>query len=165
MVNGIRELEMKRYFFLIITSMLLAFYCTAGEATGNTADATLHWYTNMAEAQKAAEESDRPILVNFTGSDWCRWCIALSGEVLSQQTFIDYAAKELVTLKIDFPRRKQLPEDEVRENNLLAGKYGVRGFPTLVLLDTEGKLIARTGYRKGGADSYVEHLKGLLDRK
>jgi thioredoxin-related protein len=98
-------------------------------------------------------------MLDFTGSDWCGWCIKLKKEVFSQEAFQEYAESELVLVELDFPRNK-LQSDELKaQNQALAQKYGVRGFPTIILLSPEGELIARTGYRPGGAEAYVAHLK------
>lgn len=122
------------------------------------------WMTDFEAAKKAAAEKELPILVDFTGSDWCGWCIKLKKEVFSQDPFVAYAKKNLVLLELDFPRRKELPEDLQKQNQALLEKYGVRGFPTILLLDAKGKELERTGYRKGGAEAYVKHLKGLLSK-
>lgn len=126
------------------------------------AEATL-WLTDYDQAIKVAAEKKLPVLVDFTGSDWCGWCIRLDKEVFSQDAFVAYAKVNLVLLKLDFPNRKKLPKTEAAKNQALAEKYGVQGFPTIVLLGADGKEKARTGYKSGGAETYVEHLKGLLD--
>lgn len=120
------------------------------------------WLDDFAEAKKTAAEQGRPILIDFTGSDWCGWCIRLDREVFSQEAFKTYAAENLVLFAADFPRRKKLPEATVKQNRELANAYGVRGFPTIILVDAEGKEIARTGYKEGGPEAYVTHLKDLL---
>lgn len=156
---------MKIKFFALLTLMVIMSSCSAEQGVNVNEKSNLHWYTNLAEAQKVAAESGKPILANFTGSDWCRWCIALNKEVFTKQSFIDYASGELVPVKIDFPRFTKLPEAEAAKNQELAGKYGVRGFPTVMLLNADGSTISRTGYQRGGPDRYVEHLKGLLGTK
>jgi len=121
------------------------------------------WMTDLGQAKIQAAEKGIPILIDFTGSDWCGWCIRLDKEVFSKAEFQDYAKVSLVLLKIDFPRKK-LPEAEAAANQALAKKYGIQGYPTIVLADAEGKELARTGYRPGGPQAYVEHLKGLLKK-
>ena len=123
------------------------------------------WLENYTEALAAAKSLNRPVFIDFTGSDWCGWCIRLDREVFTQKAFIKYAKKDLVLLKLDFPRRKKLSEDQQKQNVELAQKFGIRGFPTIVIVDAEGKEIARTGYRPGGDKKYVKHLKELLKKK
>lgn len=120
------------------------------------------WIDNFEKAKKLAQKFKRPILVNFTGSDWCGWCIRLEREVFSKPAFLSYARKKLVLLKLDFPRRKKISDEVKMKNNLLLRKYGVRGFPTILILNSEGVALHKTGYRPGGAEKYIEHLKSLL---
>lgn len=131
--------------------------------TGAVADDT--WLTDFAKAQKTAAEKKLPILVDFSGSDWCGWCIKLDKEVFSQEDFKKFAKDNLVLFLADFPRRKQLPDAEGKQNEELAAKYQVEGFPTVLLLDASGKVLAQTGYQSGGAAAYVKHIKQLLKTK
>jgi protein disulfide-isomerase len=117
------------------------------------------WHTNLEKAIEEASTENKSILVNFTGSDWCKWCKKLSSEVFVQQAFIDYAKSNLVLVVIDFPRTIEQSPETINYNRQLAQMYGVRGFPTIVLLDSKGKGIGMTGYQPGGAKNYVEHLK------
>ena len=121
------------------------------------------WQTDFKAALATAKAENKPVLVDFTGSDWCGWCIRLDKEVFSKQAFKDYAKESLVLLEIDFPRGiEQSPALEA-QNEALAAKYKVRGFPTILLLSGDGEVLGRTGYQKGGAEAYVAHLKELLN--
>jgi protein disulfide-isomerase len=119
------------------------------------------WLTDFGKAKEVAREKHVPILADFAGTDWCGWCIKLDGEVFSQDAFKAYAKTNLVLFLADYPRRKQLPAETVRQNAELSQQYGIEGFPTVLLLDANGKELARTGYRQGGSKVYVEHLKQL----
>lgn len=120
------------------------------------------WLTSMPDARKAAADKKVPILVDFSGSDWCGWCVKLDKEVFSKDEFQKFAKDKLVLLLIDFPKRKALPAEQAKANQELAERYGVQGFPTVLLLDAEGRELARTGYQPGGAAAYVKHLEELL---
>jgi thioredoxin-related protein len=120
------------------------------------------WLTDFEAAKKAAADRGVPILADFSGSDWCGWCIKLDKEVFSKEAFKTFAKDNVVLFLADFPARKEQPEALARQNKALASQYGVEGFPTVLLLDAEGKLKARTGYQRGGAEKYVEHLKELI---
>lgn len=120
------------------------------------------WLTDYSLALRLSQESGKPVLINFTGSDWCPWCFRLRDEVFAQDTFIKFAKENLILLMIDFPMHKKLPPEQVKINEALQEKYGIEGYPTVVMVNAEGKEIARTGYREGGADNYVVHLKELL---
>lgn len=122
------------------------------------------WLTDFEKAQEQAEKKNRPILVNFSGSDWCGWCIRLDKEVFSKKEFQQFAKEELILLMVDFPRNKEQSSETKQQNQELAQKYGAKGFPTILLLDADGKELARTGYKRGGADNYIDHLKELLEK-
>lgn len=122
----------------------------------------LKWLTSLDDARKEAAAKQRPILVDFSGSDWCGWCIRLDREVFSKAAFKTYAENNLVLLLLDFPRSKPQSAELKRVNQGLAEKFNIEGFPTILLLDADGRELARTGYRPGGAEAYVEHLKTLV---
>ena len=139
----------------LLTYISLAAALTAVQAPGADKDKSSEkapeqekkavWLTDFETATKKAAELDQPILADFTGSDWCIWCIRLDEQVLSEKAFKDFAKDNLVLFKADFPQRKKQDEDVKKQNQELLKKYGVRGFPTVLLLDAKGKVLARTG--------------------
>ena len=131
-------------------------------ATCSLALAADGWGEDFEAAKAAAAKDKKPILVDFTGSDWCGWCIKLDKEVFSKKEFKDYAKDNLILLSLDFPHEKKQTSKLKKQNEALSKKFGVEGFPTVLLLDADGKKIAETGYQEGGAAKYVEHLKDLL---
>ena len=132
--------------------------CRSPAATGSDKG----WLTDLEQAREQASKTGRPILINFTGSDWCGWCKLLSKEVFSQPEFQSFARDNLVLLTADFPRYKTLPPKEAEQNRALMAKFRVGGFPTIILTDAAGTLLGETGYRRGGAAAYVKHLRELL---
>ena len=120
------------------------------------------WLSDFEQAKQQAKERNVPILADFAGSDWCGWCMKLDEEVFSREEFQVYAKDNFVLFLADFPMRKKLDDNIVMQNSALQSQYGIQGFPTVLLLDSEGKVLGRTGYRSGGAESYVEHLENLL---
>lgn len=126
------------------------------------AESGANWLTDFEAAQSKAAAENKTMLLDFTGSDWCIWCIRLKDEVFTQQAFVDYAGEKLVLVRIDFPKKQTQPDALKKQNASLAEKYGIRGFPTVVLLSPVGELIETTGYRRGGPESYVAHLRDLL---
>ncbi len=120
------------------------------------------WLTDFEEAKNHAAVRNVPILIDFSGSDWCGWCIRLDNEVFSQSEFKAYAKENLVLFLADFPSQKAQSEAVKKQNEKLSERYGPRGFPTVLLVDAEGRELGRTGYQPGGAAAYVEHLKSLL---
>ncbi|MBP7316554.1 MAG: thioredoxin family protein [Chitinophagaceae bacterium] len=123
------------------------------------------WLTDWDQAIAVAKKQNLPILVDFTGSDWCGWCKKLDKEVFSQDEFINYARKNLVLLKLDFPHNIPQSEEMKAANRKKMNEFNIEGFPTIVLVNAEGKEIARTGYRPGGAESYINHLQDLLTKQ
>jgi len=141
----------------------LAAVVAAGVAAVCQADGA-GWLSDMEAAKKTAAEKNRPILVDFSGSDWCGWCMKLDKEVFSTEQFRKFAADNLVLVLADFPRRKEQSAEQRKANDALAEKYNIEGFPTVLLLDASGRELARTGYRPGGAEAYVKHLKELVEK-
>ena len=120
------------------------------------------WETDFEVAKKRAKAEKKPMLLDFTGSDWCGWCIQLKKEVFSTPEFAKYAKDNLVLVEVDFPQTKKLPKEEAEQNEKLQQEYKIEGYPTIILLNADGKKVASTGYQKGGPQKYIEHLKGLL---
>ena len=100
------------------------------------------------------------MLLDFTGSDWCVWCMKLSKDIFSQPEFKEFAAKNLVLVESDFPSRKSLPDAVKAQNDALAAKFDVEGFPTLILVDAAGNEVARhVGYLPGGPGALVKWVE------
>lgn len=121
------------------------------------------WEDNFDQALSEAKQAGKYVLMDFSGSDWCGWCVRLDKEVFDRPAFKKYAKENLVLFIADFPRQTPQGSRLKKQNQELASRYGIRGFPTVVLLSPAGEEVARTGYRPGGAEGYVEHLKGIID--
>jgi thioredoxin-related protein len=147
---------MKRTVAVLAASLMI------GWAVRASAD---EWLTDFAASKKEAAARKVPILADFSGSDWCGWCIKLDKEVFAQGEFKEFAKSNLVLFVADFPRRKELPAAVAKQNKALAKEYEIKGYPTVLLLDENGKVLGRTGYQAGGAKAYVEHLKELMNKK
>ena len=119
------------------------------------------WLTDMKQAQEEARSNKKLLLVDFTGSDWCGWCIKLDREVFSKPEFKDYASKNLVLMEVDFPRARELASGERMQNQELATRYGIQGFPTIVVLDSNGKKVGELGYTPGGPTAFIAELDRL----
>ena len=121
--------------------------------------ADVNWMTDFTAAQKKAKDEKKLVLMDFTGSDWCGWCIKLNKEVFTTKEFTDYAKDNLVMVEVDFPRRKQLSDDQKKANEKLQSKYGAEGFPTIVVLNSEGKQVwKQVGYMQGGPKAWIAKL-------
>lgn len=119
------------------------------------------WLTNFEIAQARARSEKKLLLIEFTGSDWCPPCIMLERQVFSQPEFKEYAAQHLVLLEVDFPRIKELSDARKTANDALAEQYGVYGFPTVVVLDSNGKILGQLGYMPGGPKDFIAALEKL----
>lgn len=121
------------------------------------------WLTDFEKAKTQAKEENKHILIDFSGSDWCGWCIKLDKEVFQKDEFKAYAKDNLVLVLADFPRDKsKVSEVTAAQNEKLAKEFGVRGFPTVFVLAPDGSTVGKTGYQAGGPDAYVEHLKKII---
>ncbi len=123
----------------------------------------MEWETDFAHARTNALTTGRYLLLDFSGSDWCGWCIKLDKEVFSQQAFQTFASSNLVCVLIDFPRAKKQSKELQTQNEKLAQQYNVRGFPTVILLSPDGEWVGRTGYQPGGARKYVQHIQDMIE--
>ena len=119
------------------------------------------WLTDLDEGIKVAKAEKKAILVDFTGSDWCGWCIRLKKEVFDQKEFAA-ATKDFVLVELDYPQKKKQSPEEKAKNKALAEKFAIEGFPTIMLLDADGEPFAQTGYQDGGPVKYLAHLAELL---
>lgn len=140
---------------------MVALHCT-----GSVIAAGEGWTTDYAAAKKDAAGSQKDLLIDFTGSDWCGWCIKLNEEVFQHEPFKAGVKDHFVLVELDFPRDKSKQSDEVKaQNEELNTKYAVQGFPTILLCDAEGRPYAKTGYQQGGPEKYVTHLNELRAKK
>jgi protein disulfide-isomerase len=146
---------MKRFLVLVLVALFSLGSVHAAEAA---------WLTDYDKAAKQAAAENIPMVLNFTGSDWCGWCIRLDKEVFSQPEFVDYAKENVVLVKLDFPRGKPQSEAEKKQNEELAEKFGIRGFPTIVVLDSKAKPIGKLGYEKGGAANWIASLEKVTKK-
>lgn len=121
------------------------------------------WETDFEKASAAAGKEGKYMLLDFSGSDWCGWCIRLDKEVFSKDEFKKFAGENLVCVLVDFPKAKEQDDALKAQNKKLAKKYGIRGIPTVIILAPDGALAGETGYQEGGPVKYIEHLKGIID--
>ena len=114
---------------------------------------------DLDAAFKDAAKSGKCVYACFSGSDWCGWCVKLEREVFSKPVFLKSVTNDYALVFVDTPRDKSLLSDRAKaENPSLVEKYGIRGFPTAIVFDSNGKEVARTGYLRGGPEAYAKHL-------
>ncbi|WP_179316905.1 thioredoxin family protein [Winogradskyella undariae] len=124
------------------------------------------WHTDIAIAKEIAEKESKPIILVFQGSDWCAPCIKLNREIWSTDVFKKYAHENYVMLQADFPRRKKntLPDAQTKSNAKLAETYNKNGiFPFVVVLDSNGKVLGETGYKKTTPKNYIKEINTFIN--
>lgn len=115
------------------------------------------WVTDWDEAARESKRTGKPIMMNFTGSDWCGWCMKLKAEVFDTPEFKQWADKTVVLLELDFPKGKKLPEELQEQNQRLQQKFQVSGYPSIIWADHEGNQVGtRYGYGKGGPEAWIK---------
>jgi thioredoxin-related protein len=120
------------------------------------------WLSDYKAAVAQAKADHKNILMDFTGSDWCPWCIKMDKEVLDTKEFKTYAGKNLILMLVDFPQSKQLPQKVQDQNADLQKKFSADGFPTFVLTDPDGKVLGQqVGYLEGGPSAFITMLDGF----
>ena len=121
------------------------------------------WMINVEAAKKVAKKENKSIFIEFTGSDWCPPCMMMDKEVFSKKEFVSAAQKDFVLVKIDVPRGdKALAE----KNEKVVRKYNVRGFPTVVLLDSDGEEFSRfVASRYNSVEKMLGELRKQLRTK
>lgn len=139
----------------------LFFLCSLIFVSATFAPAELNWLTDYSAAKARAKSDNKLVLLDFTGSDWCGWCKRLNAEVFSKPQFQEYAAKNLILVELDFPRAKAQTDAVKKQNMQLASQYQIEGFPTVVVLNAEGKKVGELGYMEGGPDVFIAALEKL----
>ena len=122
------------------------------------------WTMDFDAATKLAAEKKLPMILNFTGSDWCGWCKLMDKQVFAEEEWKKYAAENVILVTLDFPNDKSIvPEKYVKRNEELKAQFGVRGYPTYVVLDSDAK--TKLGQLGAGRDktpsSFIQEFKGV----
>ncbi len=141
--------------------MLAHLFLTAATAFASPAThRSDSWVADWDAAAKLAKESGKDLFVDFTGSDWCGWCIKLHEEVFSHEEFLKGVSDQFVLVALDYPQgdeaKAKVPNPD--RNAELAKQYKISGYPTVLLMTPEGEVFGRSGYREGGAAPYVTHI-------
>ena len=139
--------------FLLIVALGL----TLTAFTQNTPYKATHegWLVSIDEAFALSKKTGKPIMANFTGSDWCGWCKRLSAAVFLQPDFKKWADKNVVLLELDFPRGIKIPDAIRAQNQSLQQAFNVSGYPTIWVFDLDKekgtgqfsiRALGKTGY-------------------
>lgn len=128
----------------------------ADEVLAGKEPAELPWLQTWEQAVAASKASGKPVMMDFTGSDWCVFCIKLKHEVFATQAFRDWAAARVILLEVDFPRSFDLDPALISQNEGLAAKYGIQGFPTIIFAKASGEVLGSLGYSEGGPSVWLK---------
>jgi protein disulfide-isomerase len=141
-------------------------------STGIVSAQELTWNTNLEKAIELSNKNHKPLMLFFTGSDWCGWCKRLQAEVFVKPEFSEWAAKNVVLVEVDFPRRTQLTPELQNQNGQLQQFFQVQGYPTVWLVNaskTDGKInfekLGSTGYVAGGPQAWLATANQILSNK
>lgn len=124
----------------------------------------INWAKNYQEAVDGAKASHKPIFLYFSGSDWCSWCMKMDKEILEDEAFVHALSSKFIFLQVDFPSSIVQEPAIAKENEFLKEKFQVRGFPTIILLDSSIKPFATLQYRPGGGQEFAAHVLKLYER-
>jgi protein disulfide-isomerase len=149
-----------RLLFLLIFAFPLA-VSSLGAAESNGYK-SISWTTNYNEALTRSKQEGKPVLLFFTGSDWCGWCTQLQREVLNTESFYELANDRYIFVEVDFPKKKSLSSNVLEQNKFLAKKYHITSYPTIVVVDSSGSTLGESGYKSGGAEKYAAHLDSIV---
>ncbi|MFZ4682266.1 MAG: thioredoxin family protein [Terrimicrobiaceae bacterium] len=140
--------------------LLLPVFALILSAAGLLADRP-GWSDDYEKSLARAKEEKKLTLLDFTGSDWCGWCIKLDNEVFSKSKFKSYAKDNLVLVELDFPRGKSQTKKLKEQNARLAAQYNIEGYPTVIVLNSDGKKVGELGYLEGGPEAFIAELEKL----
>jgi len=129
------------------------------------------WYTDVNKAIELSQKQKKPIMLFFTGSDWCGWCVKLQNEVFKQEAFINWAKQNVILVELDFPRRKSLEPQMQQQNAQMQQLFQVRGYPTVFFVNPEqkdGKVnlqqLGKAGYVAGGAETWINTVNAFVKK-
>ena len=127
-------MTLRRFFYLLVACSFLTTVARGSD-----------WQTDYEQALATAKAAKKCVLLDFTGSDWCGPCIEMNKVVFSQTAFLNFAKANLVLVEVDYPRNKVLPEKVKKQNQLLLHQYSIdkSGYPTVILLDPDGKILGQ----------------------
>jgi thiol-disulfide isomerase/thioredoxin len=146
-----RIMTLPRIFLLVLCGLASASLLSAKEAS---------WSEDYAASVERAKQEKKPILLLFTGSDWCPPCKAMDSKVFASEAFGSYATENLVLVKADFPRRQPLAPEVKKQNDALAQSFGVQYFPTVVLLSPSGEVLGQTvGAKLNTPDAFLKMVR------
>jgi thioredoxin-related protein len=154
---------MKKILFILFISL---------SAITVKAQEDMTWHTDMAKASELSMKEKKPLMLFFTGSDWCGWCIRLQKEVFKKEEFIKWAKQNVILVELDFPKKTAQEEALKQQNYQMQQIFQVKGYPTVWLVNpektAEGKInlsaLGSTGYVAGGPEKWLEGVNSIIKK-
>ena len=150
--------------------MLIVLLSVSTLVTWSQTATTLSWYTDVSLASQAAAAENKPMLLFFTGSDWCGWCHRLQREVFNTPAFTTWASSDVILVELDFPRNKVLPQNIMEQNQMLQQQFGVQGYPTVWFVNVTKEAdklnlapLSSSGYLQGGPEVWITNAKAIIN--
>jgi thioredoxin-related protein len=162
MTKPISRMKQKLFIAALIVFSLFALKIFVPQSIAE--GVTPGWLTDYKKAMETARSEKKTVLLDFTGSDWCVWCIKLRKEVFETAEFSKYASNNLVLVEVDFPNGKPQSDELRKQNRELQEQFGIEGFPKIVVLNSEGKLLGRTGYVPGGPQPFIKEIESIKNK-
>lgn len=122
------------------------------------------WLESLPKAVELSKDSGKPIMALFTGSDWCKFCSLLDYQILNTEAFASWAKEHVVLLELDFPQEKEISREIKEQNNALAARYRITGFPTVLFLTAEGQPLLKAGYEQVTAEQWISKVDLELNK-
>ncbi len=132
--------------------------------SGGKSELPMAWQSSHPEALIEAASSRKPIMLFFTGSDWCKYCTMLEDEVFNTGEFAEWYPRKIIPVVIDFPRGKELSPELTQQNESLRVQYEgeINGFPTALFVDMKGQVYGKLGYTPGGPQEWIQQAEMIL---
>lgn len=154
-----------------VTAMLVLTFAMINAQVGSAEEpkqgkkAYAEWVVSYSDAVKQSEASGRPIMLVFTGSDWCHWCTKLSDDVFATHEFARWSTDNVIKVEVDFPNLYDLPESMASQNEVLKAKYAdhVTSYPTVLFVNAGGDVLGTTGYVAGGPNAWIEDASPMIN--
>jgi protein disulfide-isomerase len=150
---------------------LIALLFILGSYTVNALE--LVWSNNLRNSVEVSKKTKKPLMLFFTGSDWCGWCIRLQKEVFLTETFTKWAKENVILVELDFPKSKTQTDAIKQQNNQLQQTFAVQGYPTVFFVNAKKtekdkydlSSLGKTGYVAGGPVKWIEGANAMIQQK
>jgi protein disulfide-isomerase len=164
-VRLLKNTDTKPLRFAIVFAAIVIFSLMAQKAHSQKIQ-QVNWTTSYAEAIDEADRTNTPIMLFFSGSDWCPWCKKLDSEVFSTKEFSAWLDSRVVPVMVDFPKTSQLPGQLTNQNNKLLDRYRphLTGFPTALFIKADGTVIGKLGYEEGGVRKWIHRAQSVVGK-